>query len=146
MGDCALQASPRRLRWWPACASYGCYATACSAALLRGGPLPLAFQDSCFPRRPPAYELAANRRLPLADSAQPPADTPSPAAHAVEASTRAPGWNGSPAGSRLPNRSLMRGVAAERSDQRERLAAGGGSPPTHAEHARRACSAGPGGT
>ena len=40
----------------------------------------------------------------------------------------------------------MRGVAAERSDRRERLAAGGGSPPTHAQHARRACSAGPGGT
>src|SRR5262249_47489129 len=39
-----------------------------------------------------------------------------------------------------------RGVAAGRSDETERLAAGGGSPPIHAEHARRACSAGTGGT
>src|SRR5262249_53540108 len=69
-------------------------------------------------QRKVCWREPAQRRLPVPRSAQPQAETASPARPAVEASTSGPGWNGSPAGWRLPNRPLMRGVAPEESAQR----------------------------
>src|SRR5262249_26635645 len=102
--------------------------TACCAQPLHGGPLPLDFQDSCFPRRPPAYVLAAHRRLPLHSYRTPAGRHAITGTTPVAASEACRGRNGSLAGARLPNRPIVRGVAAEVSAQRSGAANGGGGP------------------